>query len=76
MAIASTSDRVSRSHDSWTASSASLTSVGLALFVVLEQLAPGARALAVAAFTVAGGQIVAIDVLADPAKLRGVTIDA
>ncbi|MDQ6778660.1 MAG: RNA polymerase sigma factor SigJ [Actinomycetota bacterium] len=37
-------------------------------------IAPGGQARAVAAFTVAGGRIVAIDVVADPAKLRGLTV--
>ncbi|HWF74465.1 MAG TPA: RNA polymerase sigma factor SigJ [Solirubrobacteraceae bacterium] len=39
-------------------------------------IAPGPRALAVAAFTVDEGRIVAIDVVADPAKLRGLAVDA
>jgi RNA polymerase sigma factor (sigma-70 family) len=38
-------------------------------------IAPGARAVAVASFTVADGRIVAIDVVADPAKLRGLTVE-
>jgi RNA polymerase sigma factor (sigma-70 family) len=38
-------------------------------------IAPGPRALAVAAFTVADGRIVAIDVVADPAKLGRLTVD-
>ena len=37
-------------------------------------IAPGGRAIAVAAFTVADGRIVEIDVIADPAKLRGLTV--
>jgi RNA polymerase sigma-70 factor (ECF subfamily) len=39
-------------------------------------IAPAARAVAVAAFTVADGRIIGIDVVADPAKLRGLTVDA
>ena len=37
-------------------------------------IAPGGRAVAVASFTVAGDRIVGIDVVADPAKLRGLTL--
>ena len=37
-------------------------------------IAPGGRAIAVAAFTVADGRIVEIDVIADPAKLRGLIV--
>jgi RNA polymerase sigma factor (sigma-70 family) len=39
-------------------------------------IAPGGQARAVAAFTVADGRIIAIDVVADPAKLGGLTVDA
>jgi RNA polymerase sigma-70 factor (ECF subfamily) len=37
-------------------------------------IAPAGRPIAVAAFTVADGRIVAIDVVADQAKLRGLTV--
>jgi len=37
-------------------------------------IAPGGRAVAVAAFTVADGRIIGIDVVADPEKLRGLTV--
>ena len=37
-------------------------------------IAPGGKALAVASFTVAGGRILAIDVVVDPEKLRGITV--
>jgi RNA polymerase sigma-70 factor (ECF subfamily) len=37
-------------------------------------IAPQGKAVAVAVFTVAGGRIVAIDVVADPEKLRGLTV--
>jgi RNA polymerase sigma-70 factor (ECF subfamily) len=37
-------------------------------------IAPGGRAVAVAAFTIADGRITAIDVVADPEKLRGLTV--
>jgi RNA polymerase sigma factor (sigma-70 family) len=37
-------------------------------------IAPQGRAIAVASFTVADGRIVGIDVVADPVKLRGLTV--
>jgi len=37
-------------------------------------IAPQGRVVAVAAFTIAGGRIVAIDVVADPEKLRGLAV--
>ena len=39
-------------------------------------IAPGGRAVAVASFTIAGGRIVGIDVVADQGKLRGLTVSA
>ena len=39
-------------------------------------VAPGARPFAVVGFTVAGGRIVEIDIIADPDKLDGLVIDA
>ena len=38
-------------------------------------IAPQNKAIAVAAFTVAEGRIIAIDVVADPGKLRGLAVD-
>lgn len=37
-------------------------------------IAPGGRAVAVASFTVSGRKITAIDVVADPSKLGGLTV--
>jgi RNA polymerase sigma-70 factor (ECF subfamily) len=38
-------------------------------------VAPGAKAIAVVGFTVSHGRIVEIDLIADPAKLRGLVVD-